>query len=419
MRTREGTEMAASGFAKKFKGLFSGITGNVWILGVVSMLTDVASEMIFAVLPVYLSSVLGLSTAVIGLIEGFAEASSNLSRMASGIVSDAIKKQKNVVIFGYALSSFSKPLFGFATSAPVMFVVRVADRMGKGIRDAPRDALIADSTKTKKRGAAFGLHRSMDKVGAVVGPLIAIVLLPLMAYNYRDFFLLSIIPGLLSLGVLYFYIREPAKKRLEAAKAKGKMNLNWNLFHPHLSPEFRKALAIALVFALGNFSFVFLMLRLVDFGIAAALIPVAYLASNLVYMLSATPIGFLSDKIGRKSILAAGYSIFCILCIIAAMGGGLEAGWLLIILYGLFTATVETMQRAFVVDIVGKERRATALGTYFGTVGLITFFASALAGLLWQYYGAWSAFAFAAVVSAVSLVMFLAWFPNGNSVTET
>lgn len=412
---------AGSSIAKKFQGLFSGITGNVWILGVVSMLTDVASEMIFAVLPVYLSSVLGLSTAVIGLIEGFAEASANLSRMASGIVSDAIKKQKNVVIFGYALSSFSKPLFGFATSAPIMFVVRVADRVGKGIRDAPRDALIADSTRTKKRGAAFGLHRSMDKVGAVVGPLIAIILLPLMAYNYRDFFLLSIIPGLLSLAVLYHYIREPAKKRIEAAKLKDskKMNLNWNLFHPQLTPEYRKALAIALVFALGNFSFVFLMLRLVDFGIASALIPVAYLASNLVYMLSATPVGFLSDRVGRKSILVAGYAIFCILCILAAVGGGVEAGWLLILLYGLFTGTVETMQRAFVVDIVGKERRATALGTYFGTVGLLTFFASAIAGLLWQYFGAWAAFGFAAAVSAVSLVMLLAWFPNGNSVTET
>jgi len=413
--------MAAGGFAKKFKGLFSGITGNVWILGVVSMLTDVASEMIFAVLPVYLSSVLGLSTAVIGLIEGFAEASANLSRMASGIVSDAIKKQKNVVIFGYALSSFSKPLFGFATSAPIMFVVRVADRVGKGIRDAPRDALIADSTKTKKRGAAFGLHRSMDKVGAVVGPLLAIVLLPLMAYNYRDFFLFSIIPGLLSIGVLYYYIREPARKRIEAAKLKSsrKMNLNWNLFHPHLNREFRRALLVAAIFALGNFSFVFLMLRLVDFGIAAALIPVAYLVSNLVYMLSATPVGFLSDKVGRKNILAAGYATFCVLCILAAAGGGVEAGWLLILLYGLFTATVETMQRAFVVDIVGKERRATALGTYFGTVGLITFFASAIAGVLWQYLGAWAAFGFAAAVAAVSLVMLLAWFPNGNSVTET
>lgn len=414
--------MAARGsVANKFKGLFSGIACNVWVLGIVSMLTDVASEMIFAVLPVYLSSVLGLSTAVIGLIEGFAEASSNLSRMASGIVSDAIKKQKNVVIFGYALSSFSKPLFGFATSAPIMFIVRVADRVGKGVRDAPRDALIADSTKTKKRGAAFGIHRSLDKVGAVAGPLLAIILLPLMAYNYRDFFLLSIIPGLLSLAVLYYYIREPAKKRIEAAKFKGskKMDLNWNLFHPQLTPEYRKALVIALVFALGNFSFVFLMLRLVDFGIAAALIPVAYLASNLVYMLSATPVGFLSDKIGRKSILAFGYALFCILCIIAAMGGGVEAGWLLILLYGLFTGTVETMQRAFVVDIVGKERRATALGTYFGTVGLLTFFASAIAGLLWQYFGAWSAFGFAAAVAAASLVMLLAWFPNGNSVTET
>jgi len=411
---------ADSSIAKKFKGLFSGITGNVWILGVVSMLTDVASEMIFAVLPVYLSSVLGLSTAVIGLIEGFAEASSNISRMASGIVSDAIKKQKNVVIFGYALSSFSKPLFGFATSAPIMFIVRVADRVGKGIRDAPRDALIADSTKTKKRGAAFGLHRSMDKVGGVVGPLLAIVLLPLMAYNYRDFFLLSIIPGLLSLAVLYYYIREPAKKRIEAAKAKDKkMNLNWNLFHPQLTPEYRKALVIALVFALGNFSFVFLMLRLVDFGIAAALIPVAYLVFNLVYLLSATPVGFLSDRIGRKKVLAAGYAIFCILCILAAVGGGVEVGWLLILLYGLFTGTVETMQRAFVVDIVGKERRATALGTYFGTVGLVTFFASAIAGLLWQYFGAWVAFGFAAVVAAVSLVMLLAWFRNGNTVTET
>ena len=375
------------------------------------MLTDVASEMIFAVLPMFFTTVLGLDKAVIGLIEGFAEASSHIARMASGFVSDLLKKQKNIVIFGYALSSFSKPLFGFATTAPILFFVRVTDRVGKGIRDAPRDALIADSTKTKKRGAAFGLHRSMDKIGAVVGPALAIVLLPLMAYNYRDFFLLSIIPGLLSLAVLFFFIREPLKKRREAAKLPKKINFNWNVFHPHLSPEFRKALLIAAIFALGNFSFVFLMLRLEDFGIAATLIPVAYLISNLIYVLAATPIGFISDRIGRKRLLAAGYAVFFFLCFIAASGtGGVAAGWLLILLYGVFTATVETMQRAFVVDIAGKHHRATALGTYFGIVGLITFAASALAGFLWQVYGAGAAFGFGAVVSAISVFAMIVWF---------
>ncbi len=395
--------------------LLSGISNNVYILGLVSMLTDVASEMIFAVLPVYLSSVLGLSTAVIGLIEGFAEASANISRMASGFVSDLLKRQKSIVIFGYAISSLSKPLFGIATTAPIMFLVRVADRVGKGIRDTPRDALIADSTAEVKRGAAFGMHRSMDKVGAVLGPTLAIILLPLMAYNYRDFFFLSIIPGILSLAVLYFFIREPLKKRIEARKQNGKVKLNWDFFHPKLTPQFRRALVVAAVFALGNFSFVFLMLRLQDFGIAAALLPAAYLVSNLVYVLAAMPVGFISDRFGRKSLLSAGYLLFFALCGVAAIGGGTTEGWALILLYGLFTATVETMQRAFVVDIVPKESRSTALGTYFGTVGLIAFPASAIAGFLWEAFGAPAAFCFGAATAAVAFVLLVAWLPKVGS----
>jgi MFS family permease len=345
---------------------------------------------------------------------GFAEASANVSRMASGLVSDFLKRQKSIVIFGYALSSLSKPLFGLATSAPAMFLVRVADRVGKGIRDTPRDALIADSTAQVRRGAAFGLHRSMDKAGAVLGPSLAIVLLPLMAYNYRDFFFLSIIPGILSLLVLYLFIREPLRKRLQAKRAGGKIKLNWDLFHPHLSPLFRRALVIAAIFALGNFSFVFLMLRLEDFGIAAALLPAAYLVSNMVYVLAATPVGFLSDRLGRKNLLGAGYLLFFATCLLASAGGASAAGWVVIALYGLFTATVETMQRAFVVDIVGKERRSTALGTYFGTVGLIAFPASAMAGFLWQAFGAWAAFAFGAATAAVSFVLLAAWLPGVN-----
>jgi len=394
--------------------LLKGISNNVYVLGVVSMLTDVASEMIFAVLPIYLSSVLGLSAAAIGLIEGFAEASANISRMASGFVSDLLKKQKSIVIFGYALSSLSKPLFGLATSAPIMFIVRVTDRVGKGIRDTPRDALIADSTSEVKRGTAFGLHRSMDKVGGVLGPSLAIILLPLMAYNYRDFFFLSIIPGLLSLAVLYFFIREPLKKRIEARKANGKVKLNWDFYHPKFTPQFRRALVVAGVFALGNFSFVFLMLRLQDFGIASGLLATAYLVSNVVYLLAAMPAGSISDRLGRKAVLGAGYLMFFALCAIAAMGGTSAAGWALIILYGIFTATVETMQRAFVVDIVDKESRSTALGTYFGTVGLMAFPASAIAGFLWDGVGAWSAFAFGAATAAIAFALLVAWLPKAK-----
>ena len=392
--------------------LFKGISDNVIILGIVSMFTDVASEMIFAVLPVFMSTVLGLDTAVIGLIEGFAEAASNLARMASGYLSDKIKQQKSIVLFGYSLSSLSKPLFAFATTAPIVFAVRVADRVGKGIRDVPRDALLADTSSEAKRGASFGLHRSMDNIGAVVGPLLAIILLPLLAYSYPNFFLLSIIPGLISVAVLYFFVREPLKKRREAARRPKKINYNWNLNLPQLTPEFRKALVIAGIFALCNFSFVFLMLRLVDFGIPAIMIPVAYLVMNLAYLIAATPVGFLSDRLGRKGILAAGYASFILLCSILAVGGGMVLGWFLVLLYGVFTATMDTMQRAFVVDIVGKENRATALGTYFGTVGLVAFAASVIVGFLWQVYGAFTAFGFAAAIAAIAFLALVFWFPK-------
>jgi MFS family permease len=388
----------------------SGISRNILILGLVSFLNDVSSEMIFAVLPIYLATVVGLDAAAIGLIEGFAEASSNVAKLFSGRLSDFFGSHKPLAIVGYALSTLTKPFFALATTGPAVLLVRTADRVGKGIRTAPRDALIADSVDTANRGKAFGLHRSLDTAGAVVGPLLAIVLLPLLLYDYRTLFMLSIVPGILTMLVLIWFVKDLPRKK--TAPRKQHITLNWNLLHPHLTEGYRRALVVASVFALGNFSFVFLMLRLSNFGIAASALPVAYLFFNLVYLVVAAPVGAWSDKIGRRTLLVLGYGVFALLCFLAASDQLFSgAAFVLVALYGVFTAVIETMQRAFVVDLVPKGRRATALGTYFGTVGILALPASAIAGFLWQSLGAGAAFSFSAVIAILSAGMLLVWFP--------
>ena len=387
-----------------------GIKRNVFVLGIVSMFNDISSHMIFSVLPFFLTGTVGLDKAMLGLIEGFAEAASNVAKLFAGVFSDAIGRHKPVVVAGYAISAATKPLFAFATSAPAALFLRAADRIGKGIRTSPRDAMIADSTPRRRLGAAFGIHQSLDTAGAVVGPVLALMLLPVLGYDFGKLFLLAFVPAAISLVVLVAFGREPSKMVAKERKVlRHKIHFNWNLLHPHLTPDFRRALAIASVFALGNFSFFFILLRLADFGIPPETTPAAYLVFNLIFAVSAAPLGSWSDKIGRRNVLLGGYALFTLVCIIAALGGSSSLAWVIVVLYGLFTAAVETMQRAFVVDVVEEKSRATAIGTYFGTVGLIALPASALAGMLWEAYGAWAPFAFGAIVSSVAFFMLLSW----------
>ncbi len=388
----------------------SGIKRNVLVLGAVSLFNDISSHMIFSVLPFFLTGTVGLDKAMLGLVEGFAEAASNVAKLFAGVFSDAIGRHKPFVVAGYALSAATKPLFAFATSAPAAIFLRAADRIGKGIRTSPRDAMIADSTPRKDIGAAFGMHQSLDTAGAVIGPVLALILLPVLGNDFGKLFLLAFVPAAISLAILVAYGKEPPRMVAKERKAlRHKVSFNWNLLHPHLTPGFRKALVIASVFALGNFSFFFLLLRLSDFGIGAATVPAAYLLFNLVFAVSAAPLGSWSDKVGRRAVLLGGYALFALVCTVAALGGAQSTAWAIVVLYGLFTAAVETMQRAFVVDVVEEKNRATAIGTYFGTVGLIALPASVLAGVLWEAYGAWAPFAFGAIVSSVAFFMLLSW----------
>lgn len=353
---------------------------NIVALGIVSLLTDASSELVYPVLPLFLANVLGAPVAVIGVIESIAEATSSLMRPVSGWISDRVGKRRPLVLLGYGLSNVMKPLLAITASWPAVLLLRFADRLGKGVRTAPRDALIADSAPAGARGRAFGLHRALDTLGAAIGPLTAWVVLTLVPNGYRTIFLLSAIPGTLAIGVLLFAVREKVPHHVG----------------PDASPDppapLRQALglpfmvftACAAVFALGNSSDALLILRAQDLGMRAALIPLAYFVFNIVGASLSTHIGDVSDRVGRRVVLTAGYALFGLVYAGFALARASWAPWLLFGLYGVPYAMTEGMARAFVVDLVGTTRRATAVGAFTFATGLAALPASAVAGLLWD-----------------------------------
>jgi MFS family permease len=370
---------------------------NVLALGLVSFLTDISSEMIFAVLPFYLTEVLGASPAIFGLIEGLAEGTSAILKGASGVWSDKVRRRKPFVLAGYALSAIVKPLFAFATVWPAALALRVGDRVGKGIRTAPRDAIIAGSTDKATRGAAFGLHRFMDTMGAVVGPLLALALLP--ALGYSNLFLLTAIPGILAVGVIWFYVKE--------AKASSGAPVRFTL--SGLPREYVWYLAVSAVFALANFSWAFYLLRARDLGQALGAAIGLYLIYNMSYALLSYPAGRLSDRLGRRTVIAAGYTLFIVTALGFAyvpFGSPVIIG--LFVLYGGFMAVYEGVQRAYVSDLVEEGHRASALGIFNTVLGIGALAAGIWAGVVWQFYGFQSVFAASAGVAAVALMAFVA-----------
>ncbi len=382
------------------------IPRNVLALGFVSMITDISGEMVFSVLPVYMSVVLGIDKAAIGLIEGLANSGANISKLFSGYFSDKFRKRKPLVIAGYALSAAMRPLFAFAVFWHDMLFVRVVERLGKGIREATRDALIADSTTQKNRGKNFGVHRAMDSIGAIIGPALAFVILAATADDFKLLFWVSIIPGAIALGILYFFVKEHEPEKAKAGK-NGKITVKfvWGKF----SPEYRRFLLTVAVFYAGNFSIAFFLLKANDLGLAAALIPLTYLTYNLFYALAAVPFGSLSDRIGRKKVLGIGYAAFGLSCIGFVFVSELWFVWVLFALYGCFKAAVETVQRAYASEIVEEKVRGSALGAYNAVVGLALLPASVIAGLLWSTMGSAATFAFGAVMSFSAVGMMLAF----------
>lgn len=370
---------------------------NILVLGWVSFLTDVSSEMILPILPIFLVGTLGAGQVSVGLIEGVALATASLSKVVSGYISDRMGRRKLPVILGYVLSSSIKPIVALVTSWTQVMGIRFIERVGKGIRTAPRDALISDSSGEMRRGRAFGLHRSMDTAGAVVGSLIAFGILSLKTGAFRTIFALSAVPGLMAVLVLVFFVREPMKRSREEVP-------RITLKRGEFGEDFSRYLVLMILLTLGQVGYVFALLRASSVGISDRMIPMIYLMYNVVYAILALPAGILSDRWGRTRVLGGGIVFNGILAVGMAEARAPVQIIVLFVLFGLVSAVYETVPRALVSELVTKAMRGTGLGLFHAVIGVTALPASFLFGFLWEHIDVRAAFGFSAFVSLGAFV---------------
>lgn len=402
--------------------LMSGITRNVVVLGLVSFFTDVSSEMIVPVRILFFVVILRTPLPVAGLIEGVAESTASLLKIVSGRLSDRVSRRKPLILFGYSMSNLAKPLLSLVTSWPIALILVFLDRTGKGVRGSPRDAMMADSTPRKYMGKAFGFHRSMDTLGAAVGPLFTALILLWTSNDLRAVFAWTAVPGVLSVLVLLVFLRE-RKPRNAADKIEDVVS--WTV--PYMGPEssatqrsvpasalgvrFWMFTAIATVFALGNSSDAFIFLRTAELEQSVLLVPLLYFGYNLIYALFATPLGVLSDRFGRLPVLISGYAAFGLVYLGWALATQGWNAWALFLVYGVYSAATEGIGKAFVTDLVPKEARGSALGWFNGFTGFAALPANVVGGWLWYVAGPSATFTYGAWIAGVSVALTLAWLP--------
>ncbi len=361
---------------------------------------DVSSEMIYPLVPLFLANVLGVNKSIIGLIEGVAESTASLLRVFSGWLSDRLGRRKSLMALGYGISTLSRPVMATAAVWQQVLAARFTDRAGKGIRTAPRDALIAESSRETHLARAFSFHRAMDNVGAAVGPAIAFFLLGLSGNNYRTVFWVSMAPAAIAILVIFIFIEE----RKEAVPAlSDRPRLSFGL----LDWRAKFFIIISAVFALGNSSDVFLILRAGQLGVPTVAIPVVYLVFNLVYALSAVPAGIAADRFGRERVILLGFGLFAALYYGFAVAKNATDVWLLFALYGVFMGLTEGVQKAFLASIIAPDFKATAFGVYATCTGVAVFPASLIGGWLWDRVCPAATFYFGAATAAVSVLLFL------------
>lgn len=383
------------------------LTPNVLRLGLVSFFADVSSEMLYPLMPIFLTSVLGAPVAAVGLIEGAAEAVASLLKTVSGRVADRTGRRVELVFGGYSLSALAKPLIALANTWPLVLVARLVDRTGKGFRGSPRDAIIADSVDPEVCGSAFGWHRAMDTMGAVVGPLLALMLVSIANGNLRTVIWLAAVPGLLG-ALLVLTVRDPHRRKAREAAAAQEVagapseRLRWGTV-PH---RFKLYLGAWLPFVLVNASDVFLILRAKQLGFSTTAVVLVYTLYNLVYAAASVPLGHLSDHIGRRHVLIGGMFVF------AAVYAGFAVAtsvWQVVVLfaaYGVYIAATDGVGKAFAIDLVPRDMRATSLGLLGTLTGVATLVASAGAGVLWDAVGPWAPFALGASGALMSAAIF-------------
>ena len=383
--------------------IFKGITGSVFILGAVSLFTDIASEMLYPVIPIFLTAVLGAPMSVVGLIEGIAESTSSVLKVFSGWLSDLTGRRKPFVVAGYSLSSFAKPLLFFAYSWPVVLLARFIDRTGKGLRTSARDAMIADSTDEAYRGKAFGFHRAMDSIGACIGPLLAIWFLFIFKGDLRLIFLVAFIPAAIGVLILVALLKETGIKNSDKSSALYLSDIE------RFGPDFNRFLLVSLVFAIGNSSDAFLIIRSKGLGLSMVSVILAYVLYNITYSLFSMPSGIISDRAPRKFVMSAGYMIFAAVYLGFGIVKSPTMVWVLFPVYGVYIAMTDGVGKALVTDMVDPTRVGTALGLYNFLIGIASFLASLIAGVLWSRFGAGAPFVYGAAMAACSSVLFFAW----------
>lgn len=383
------------------------ITRTIWILSLVSLFTDMASEMLYPVMPVYLKSI-GYSVLVIGILEGFAEAVAGLGKSYFGRVSDASGKRLPFVRLGYLFSAVSKPMLALSTQLWWIYSARFLDRAGKGLRTAPRDALLSDETTAANKATVFGFHRMLDTFGAVLGPLIALLYLAVYPGAYKTLFLLAFIPGIAAI-VFTFLMKE----KKSATVPKKVIPFHQTFTYWKTAPaSFRQLLIGLLLFALFNSSDVFLLLKMKEAGLNDTAVIAVYIFYNLVFALFAFPLGRLADKIGMKNILLTGLFFFFITYVGLAVSKSVTVFWFLFFCYGIYAAATEGVAKAWISNLVPKVETASAIGLYTGLQSVAALFASSIAGLLWFRFNATIVFITAAIVALLVLLWIAARLPN-------
>jgi MFS family permease len=381
----------------KGTSFFNGLVRNIIIVGFVSLFTDLSSQMVFPVVPLFLLS-LGASAWVIGLVEGAAETTASLLKVFSGYWSDRVKRRKPFVFAGYSLSTITKPMFALASTWPFVLFVRVLERVGKGVRDAPRDAIVAESVDVSIRGKAYGFQRALDGIGSFSGALLAVFLLPLL--GYRNLFLIAFLPGIIAV-LLILFIRE---KRSQEVVRHAAMPLNVSL--RKLPRNLQLFILVSTVFALGNFGYAFLILKAKNIGFTDDVTLLLYVLFYVVYTLFTIPAGILSDRVGRKPVLIIGYALFAVTAVALLFTSALVPLIVVFILYGVFFGMIDGVQRAFVVDLAPADLKGTALGTFYTATGLIALPGGFIAGYLWTVISPQATFIFALGLTILGLLLF-------------
>jgi MFS family permease len=385
------------------------IPRGIWVLGFVSMLMDISSEMVHSLLPMFLVGSLGVSVLVVGIIEGLAEACALIVKVFSGTLSDYLGRRKGLAVLGYALGAVTKPLFAIASGPGLIITARLVDRVGKGIRGAPRDALVADIAPPEVRGAAFGLRQSLDTVGAFTGPLLAVGLMLLWANDFRAVFWVAVIPGVLSVLLLMVGVREP-ERQADTPRSNPINRANMR----RLSAAYWWVVGIGAVFTLARFSEAFLVLRAQQLGVAMAWVPLVMVAMNVVYAASAYPFGWLSDRISHTHLLVAGLLVLVLADAVLATSTDWVSLLLGVALWGVHMGMTQGLLATMVADTAPADLRGTAFGLFNLVSGVAMLIASVLAGWLWDTHGAASTFV-AGAVFALSALLLLGLRPSDHN----